>query len=334
MVRSIGNKLVNFALKIKRGIKQKRAQRRAHFKSIPQHEAFLLEDRLTLEAKQHYCERKAYAQLRYFPNLDDPSTYNEKILWLALHYKNPLIATLTDKHEVKGFISEKLGEGHTAKSFGVFSNVNDIDFDALPNSFVLKSTAGWGSKHVIIVRDKRTCDLNNIKASIAAWLYPWNTYYYNNLCITDEKISPRILAEEYLDAGSGSNEKGASAPLIDYKLYCFDGKATLALIVRNRGGKNEERTFISLEDWRVLPISRNKASVAPNISRPAFMDEMIADAEKLSSGFPLVRVDFYCLNERLYVGEMTFSPGLFLRINPFEWDLKLGELIDLEKVKL
>lgn len=301
--------------------KKRLAERRAGFEAVSQRDAWLMEDRLTVREKQHYCERKAYAFLRYFPDLDHPQTYSEKLIWLAIHYKNPRIAQLTDKCEMKKHIAELVGPEHVVPMIGVYENVNDIDWDALPKRFAAKSTAGWANHQVILVPDKDKLDRDRLKSQMTQWLYPWNTLYYFNMCITDERIVPRIVIEELIGDGT---------PAPDYKLHCFDGEPKFILLINSRGTKNLQKTFVWLEDWSVMPISRSGAGTETEPQKPDRLDEMVAMARKLSKGFPLVRVDFYVDGDRLYVGEMTFSPGMFLKIDPTEEDRRMGELIHLE----
>lgn len=322
---SLKTKIINYAAGKYRAYKKQRSDERAGFKAISQREAYRLEPVLTIEEKKHYCERKGFAQLKYFPNLDEPKTYSEKLIWLALHYKDPRIAQFTDKCEMKKHVAELVGEQYVVPLLGVYDNVNDIDFDALPESFVAKSTAGWANKQVVVVKNKNTVNLDRLKSRMAEWLYPWNGYYYANLCITDEKIKPRIVIEEMLGDGN--------SPVTDYKLLCFDGVPKIILIVTGRGTKNIQKTFMWLDDWTVAPITRNKTGSDASIEKPDKLDELVELARKLSKGVPVVRVDFYEDAGRIYVGELTFSPGLFLKINPTESDRQLGELIDIEKIK-
>ena len=298
------------------------SERRAGFTPVSTMDAYRMENLLTYDAKKHYCERKAFAQMGYFPNLDHPSTYSEKIIWLALHYKNPLIARCADKYEMKAFVRERLGEDCSVPTIGVYESVNDIPFDALPDRVVFKSTAGWSAKQVILFQRGKTGNLDRIKSKMAAWLYPWNAYYYNNLCITDEKIVPRIIVEEMIGNGRW---------ITDYKVYCFNGQPQMLLIVTDRGNQ-ERRTFVRLSDWTVLPIKRKSARIDPDVKRPEALERMVEAAKKLSEGVPFVRIDFYLENGRMYVGEMTFTPGLFLTVSPPEWDQKLGNLLDLHNI--
>ena len=139
---------------------------------------------------------------------------------------------------------------------------------------------------------------------------------------TDEKAEPRIIVEKMIGNGSWIN---------DYKIYCFKGEPKIMLLVQDRGPK-EKRTFVNIENWDILPIKRKKAKINPNVKKPEKLDEMISVARILSKDFPFVRIDFYQAEDKIYVGEMTFSPGLFLSINPPEWDMKLGNLLDLRDI--
>lgn len=145
------------------------------------------------------------------------------------------------------------------------------------------------------------------------------------MCITDEKPKqPLVVIEELL-------EQDKKKHLDDYKLYCCNGQVKFALIVTNRGSIRESRTYVD-RDWNVLPVRRKGkySSTAP--AQPDNFQTMIELAEKLSSGFPIVRVDFYNVNGHIYVGEMTFTPGLFLCFQPKEWDFKLGEYLDISEL--
>ena len=284
--------------------------------------AYAMEDKITMEMKKHYCEQKGFKQLHYFPNLDNPSTYNEKILWLALHYKNPHHAVASDKALAKEWIGSRIGYEYTVPLLAAYDNVNDIDFDALPDRFVMKANEGWGADQVVLVDGKHRYNIDHLKALAASWLYPWSSYYYNNMCITDEKpAKPLVIFEEFLDLGGHKY-------LDDYKFYCCNGKVKFALVVKERGSANQTRTFVD-RNWNVLPVRRagQFSSVAPE--KPLNLEKMYELAEILCKDFPFVRIDFYNQDGQIYVGEMTFTPGLFLRLEPKEWDVKLGEYLDI-----
>ena len=294
------------------------------FEQATPKEAYLLEDKLTIQERQHYCEQKGFAQLFYWPNLTNPRSFNEKLLWLALHYQNPTIAKAVDKYEMKGYVSDLVGEEYVVPAIGVYEDLNDIHWDELPEQFVVKSTAGWGSKQVKIVKHKCYVDEGIFKASIAGWLYPWNGYYYANMCITDQHIKPRIIIEELL--GDGESD------LVDYKFYCTFGEAKMALVVCDRKAKDQSRAFVDVATWQALPVRRRGVHKASSAPKPDKLDEMLAICRKISADAPLVRVDFYENDDRIYVGEVSYDPGLFLRFEPVEWDFKLGDMIDLDRI--
>ncbi len=287
--------------------------------------AFALEDKLTPEIQRIHCEQKAYKQLKYFPNLKNPQTLNEKIIWLALHYKNPHIAVAADKGKAKEWIGARVGYDHVVPAIGVYDEVNDIDFKSLPDRFVAKLNDGWGADRVMIVRDKSKLNVDRTKAVLSSWLYPWNNYYYQNMCITDEKMEkPTIIIEEFLDAGNGQSPE-------DYKFYCCNGEPKFALVVSGRGGDSQTRSFVDM-NWSVLPVARAGMEIGYDVVKPACLDEMMELCRKLSKDFPFVRVDLYEVNGRVYVGEMTFTPGMFLRFSSKAWDAKLGGYLELPQI--
>lgn len=284
--------------------------------------AYAMEDKITTDIKKHYCEQKGYKQLKYFPNLTEPQTFNEKLLWLAIYYKNPDYSIACDKAVARNWIEKKIGAEYTVPLIGIYDDVNKIDFGSLPDRFVMKANNGWGSNEVALIRDKSKCDIENLKAIASTWLYPWKFYCYNNMCITDEKPSrPLIVIEKFLE------QKGKKYP-DDYKLYCCNGKVKFSMIVSNRGNKNQSRTFVDRE-WNPLPVGRAGKQSAELPMKPAIYEKMADIAERLAVGTPLVRVDFYDIDGKLYVGELTFTPGLFLRFGSKGEDEFLGKYLDI-----
>ena len=319
---SVDGMQIRYKKAVKPAAKQKALLPIPEFDVLPPRMAYMMEDKITLDMQKHYCEQKGYKQLRYFPNLDNPTSFNEKLLWLALHYKNPHHRIASDKALAKKWVGDRIGEEYVVPLIGAYDNVNDIDFNALPDRYVIKANEGWGADEVILVDDKKKVKVDQLKAVVSNWLYPWSSYYYNNMCITDEKPEkPLIVVEEFLDLGGHKY-------LDDYKFYCCNGKVKFALIVKERGSQNQTRTFVD-RDWNVLPVRRAGKFSAEAPEMPNNYEKMIELAEKLCAEFPFVRIDFYNQDGQIYVGEMTFTPGLFLRFEPKEWDFKLGELLDI-----
>jgi hypothetical protein len=280
-----------------------------------------MEGKMTPQIQRIHCEQRAYRQLGYFPNLKDPKTFNEKIIWLALNYKNPDISVASDKGKAKEWISSRVGAEYVVPLLGVYDDVNDINFESLPDRFVAKLNGGWGADKVMVVRDKGKLDIDKTKAILSSWMYPWNNYYYKNMCVTDEKMEKgTIVIEEYLDTGDAQPD--------DFKIYCCNGEPRFALVVSGRGGAEQTRSFVDME-WETLPFARKGMKVAERAVKPEKLDVMLCLCRELSKGVPLVRVDFYEVNGRVYVGEMTFTPGMFLSFTPVEWDYKLGEYLKL-----
>lgn len=287
--------------------------------------SYAMEEKITVEMKKHYCEQKGYKQLRYFPNLTEPRTFNEKLLWLAIYYKNPNYSIASDKARAKDWIGERVGYEYVVPSLGVYDDINAIDFDSLPDKFVIKANNGWGANEVALIRDKNKCDIDNLKALASTWLYPWGFYYYNNMCITDEKPEkPLVVIEEFL-------EEEEKSYLNDYKLYCCNGKVKFSMIVSERGSKNQTRTFVD-RDWKVMPVRRAGKFSSEAPEKPENFEKMVELAEILARDIPFVRIDFYNIKGKIYVGELTFTPGLFLRFNPSGADEYLGQYLDISDV--
>lgn len=263
----------------------------------------------------------------YFPNIENPQSLNEKILWLTQYYQNPLTTLCADKYRVKDYIKEQLGEGLTVPTIASYDNVYDIDLDKLPDQFVLKVNWGWGGRQVIVVKDKSQADINSIRAKIDDWVQPWNNFYYISYDWGYKHMKPQIYAEKYVEQADGQ--------LTDYKIYCFNGKPVMVLVIADRfGAKKISKTFFDA-DWNLLPVKRPEAGVCPEVERPAAWEEMLKMAQKLAQPFPLLRVDFYLVDGKPYIGEMTFHPGSgFEPFEPREWDYKLGSMLQLPEKML
>ncbi len=332
-VKGVGKKYINilgieFAYK-KTGRRKRIVNTNTTFKYKPNTSqyAFRAEDKITPQIKRIHCEQKGYKQLGYFPNLKNPKTFNEKIMWLALYYKNPNIAIGADKGKAKKWVADRIGEEYVVPLIGIYDDVNDIDFDSLPKQFVAKLNDGWGADKVMIVRDKSLLNIDKTKAILSSWMYPWNNYYYNNMCVTDEKMeNATIIIEEFLDAGNGA------AP-DDIKFYCCNGEPKFALVVGDRSSKNQTRSFVDM-DWNIYPVARKGKPIAKSVEKPQCLEEMKELARILSKDLPLVRVDFYEVNGKVYLGEMTFTPGMFLRFTSKEWDRKFGDFVELPKIDI
>jgi len=252
-------------------------------------------------------------------NLRNPKTFNEKMQWLKLYNQKTIYTTMVDKYAAKKYVADIIGDTYIIPTLGVWDTPEDIDFDKLPDKFVLKTTHDSGG--VRIIDKKRGYDRVAINAFFSTRL---SKSLYNRMREWPYKnVKPRIIAEKYM-------VDNLTDELRDYKFYCFNGEVKLVMVALNRMSK--EQTYFDYfdRDYNYLPIVWGNPNSKALPNKPETFDEMIRIAEKLSKGIPHVRVDLYECNSHIYFGEITFfdSSG-FCRIEPEEWDYKLGEWIQL-----
>ncbi len=269
-------------------------------------------------------ERKWYIQqlfirdVGYFPNIDNPKTFNEKIHWLSLNYHNPLITTCVDKYALKRYITDNIGDKYVVPLIGVWDCVEDINFDELPEKFAIKVNWGDGPRFGFIVKDKSKADIDYLKAQLSDRMQPWQNGYYHSFFWGYKNVVPKIIAEEYIEQPDGQ--------LNDYKMYCYNGKMKHTLVCTDR---NTQTRYINFdENWQCFAPSA-KSIVDNNFPKPKMYNQMIEIAEKLAAPFPFCRVDFYETSDRIYVGELTFHPNCGFNHYEMEWDLKLGQWLKL-----
>lgn len=257
-------------------------------------------------------------------DLKTPHSFNEKLNWLKLNYHNPLLTDMADKYTVKKIVSDKIGDKYVIPLLGVWDSVDDIDFDSLPDQFVLKCNHDSGS--VVICKDKSIFDIESAKSKLSKALS--NNYYYYSREWVYKNIEPKIICEPYV-------EDFEDAELRDYKFFCFDGKVKFLYVATDRFKEGEEVKFTFFdEDYNFLPIVHGHPYADPLPEKPSKFDEMKKLAEKLSSGIPHVRVDMYEANGKIYFSEFTFyNNSGFLPFEPDEWDTKFGEYLKLPEVK-
>lgn len=273
------------------------------------------------EHRRWFIEQRYMYELKKFPNLDNPTLFNEKIHWLNLNYKNPLITRCCDKVELKKYIEEKVGIKYAVPNIAVYDSVNEIDFSSLPQSFVIKVNWGDSKEFLEIVKNKDLANIDVIKTKMNNAIRPWNNLYYSHFFWGYKNVEPKILVEEFLTSNKDD--------LDDYKIHCFNGKAKFVLVCENRNNGRMNKTFLDLK-WNVLPFYRKDGIVNYNAIKPNNFEKMIEIAEKLAEPFPFVRVDFYSTNNNVYVGEMTFHPGCgWEEFYPLEWNKKIGDLLKL-----
>lgn len=251
-------------------------------------------------------------------NLDKPKTYNEKIQWLKLYDSTPLKTQLSDKYRVREWVKEKIGEEYLIPLLGVWDSFDEIDFDVLPNKFVLKANHGCGWN--IIVTDKSTFDKETAKEKFDVWMQT-NFAYSVGLELQYLNIEPKIIAEEYIE--------NFDEDVNDYKVFCFHGKADSIMMLTERK-KGLKMSFYDLE-WNQLPFTYSYPRNPEVTPKPENLEQLIQLAETLAEGFAHVRVDFYILNDgQIKFGEMTFTSGSgTCKWNPKEQNEIYGKMIEL-----
>lgn len=234
-------------------------------------------------------------------NWENPIDINEKINWLKFHSDTTQWSKLADKYAVRDFIEERVGKQYLVPLLGVWKNSSEIDFAKLPESFVLKTNNGAGS--VIVVKDKKCIDEFQIKKQLDKWLKM--DFGIEHAEPHYSKINPLIIAEEILQ-----EVNPISSSLIDYKIWCFNGKIFGIWCCFNRVGFHADTEWHDVEwnfrpEWSIFtPSYRNGGG---KVSKPKNYEKMLEIASKLSQGFPEVRVDMYNINGKIYFGEMTFT---------------------------
>ena len=273
---------------------------------------------------------KLYLQLLYFfetgkrLDLNKPKSFNEKLQWLKLYNRRPEYTMMVDKYAVKQYVADKIGEEYIIPTLGVWNRVEDINWDALPNQFVLKTTHGGGGGGVVVCRDKGTFNrlnaCNKLQSSMDGNIYiSQREWPYKN-------VKKRIIAEQFMVDESG-------AELKDYKFFCFNGRVECFKVDFDRFISHKanyyDRNAKLLPFWEVVcPADHSKV-----FDKPKNFDKMLELAEILAKDIPFVRVDLYNINGKILFGEITFFPAAGMgKFEPEEWDEKLGNMIKLPTV--
>ena len=257
-------------------------------------------------------------------NLENPRTFNEKIQWIKLYDRDPLMTLYADKYEIRKVVENKIGRHILNELYGVFESVDEIDFDSLPESFVLK--ASHGCEWNIIVKNKSVLDRKKAKKKMRKWLA--TNYYTRKREWAYKHIKPRIVCEKYMENKDGS--------LIDYKFFCFNGIPRFIQIHLDRY-TGHKRTFYTTQ-WQKLDLFMEKKGgdhYRGELSRPKSLTDMVEIARTLSESFTFARIDMYDVDGKAIFGEVTFYPGNGMkRFSPKSWDEKFGSYLELPKVHI
>lgn len=256
----------------------------------------------------------------YWMDFDNPKTFNEKLQWLKLNDKRFEYSQMVDKVAAKDYVKSIVGEKYIIPTLGVWNSVNEIDWEYLPNQFVIKSTNDSGG--VLVCKDKINFDIKAARRKLKSW--GGRNYSSINKEYPYKNVPQRFIAEEYLEDESGCELK-------DYKFFCFDGEAKFLFVATGRQMNDCRFDFYDIE-FNHLPIQNGHPNAKIRPKKPKNFEEMIHVAEKLSKGIPHVRVDLYNINGVIYFGELTFFhwSGI-VPFEPEEWDLKFGSYIKVPR---
>lgn len=252
-------------------------------------------------------------------NLQQPKTYSEKLQWLKLYDRKQIYTDLVDKYQVKKIVANIIGENYIIPTLGVWDRAEDIDFDVLPDQFVLKCTHDSGG--LVICKDKKKLDKAAAVKKLNACLK--HNFYYAQREWPYKNVKPRIIAEKYM-------EDNETHELRDYKFFAFDGKVKALFIASDRGSKEETKFDFFDENFNHLPFTNGHPNADIMPKKPQEFELMKELASKLSEKIPQVRIDFYEVNGQVYFGEITFFHWSGMTpFEPEEWDYKFGEWIKL-----
>lgn len=266
-----------------------------------------------------YTRLKFKRNLHRWPDLKNPKTFNEKLCYLKLHHRDPIMSTMVDKADAKDYVARIIGAEYIIPTYGLWENADDIDFSTLPDKFVMKGTHDSG--RVIVCDDKSKLNESEAREEMRKSL---NRDFY---AITREwpykNVPHRIIAEKFIQQADGG--------LTDYKFFCFNGHVDSVMVCLDRHIGKPKFYFFD-KDWKFLRLNK-RGLAAPEgftLPKPEGVEKMFEIASILSKGHPFVRVDLYNVDGKIYFGELTFYPdgGVDANLLP-ETDKRWGELIKI-----
>ena len=259
----------------------------------------------------------------YVPNLKMPKTLNEKMQYLKLHdyWNKPIISQCTDKYAVREYVKDK-GCGEILNElYSVYRTVDDINWDALPNEFVLKCNYGSGGN--IICHDKSSLNIEDAKGKLRKWMK--ESSGLERVEYSYEGIERKIICEKFIETEDGK-------PPRDYKIFCSYGEPKLLFVATDRYEGHTKFDYFTPE-WEWIDVRNGHPNAGPSVKKPERLDDMLDYARKLSKGFPIVRVDLYCEFNQIIFGELTFLHfGGVTPFDPVEYDKTFGNLFPLKGI--
>lgn len=269
---------------------------------------YLLNDKL-------YLKERFKVRMGYDLDLDNPKTFNEKLQWIKIYDRKPEYTSMVDKYEVKKYVADRIGQEYVIPAIGVYDKFDDIDFEKLPDSFVLKCTHDSGS--IVFCKGKKSFDVENAKRILEEarrknYFWPDREWPYYN-------VPRRIIAERMI----GDMHKSLDV----YKIFNFSGKPKLIQVIQDDKTSKESIDYFDVE-WNLLELRQNFPNSSSHLPKPKELGRMLELAEILSERLPFIRTDFYIVDGKIYFSEFTFfSDSGAERFYPEEWDYKLGDLI-------
>ena len=255
-------------------------------------------------------------------NLKNPQTFNEKMQWLKLYYfpNNETAIKCADKYTVRDYVKKKGYGNLLVPLLGQWNRAKDIEWNNLPNKFVLK--CNHGCAYNILCSDKSAFDTTAATRKLEKWMKEDFGAY--NIELHYSKIYPRmIICEEYL------GEK-----ITDYKFFCFNGEPKFIYVSSDLIHDRQAKIGFFYLDGKKMPLKREDYTDIPNVELPQYFDEMHSAAKELCKEFPFVRVDFFIANGRYYFAELTFTPSAcMMPFNPDKYDLEWGRMLDISRIK-
>ncbi len=264
--------------------------------------------------------RKYKAAMGRTLSLENPVTFNEKLQWLKLHDRRPEYTVMADKLAVRQYITQTLGEAYLIPLLGVWDDPDDIDFDLLPDQFVLKCNHNSGLG-MCICKDKSKLDIPKVREALRKGLQ--EDYYQKNREWVYKDIPRKIICEKFMTNGGRE--------LDDYKIHNFNGEAKFILVCRDRFSDTGLTEDFFTPQWEHMPIKRPKlANASQPIPKPEQLEQMLEFSKILSKDIPFVRTDFYVIEGKIYFGEITFFPASGMaEFEPPVWDAKFGSWLEL-----
>ena len=271
-----------------------------------------------MQEKKSYIKKEWKKNFGTDLNLNNPITYNEKLQWEKIYSYNELAQQCADKLKVLDYVKNNIGEQYIKKPIKIYGSIKEINFEELPNKFVIKANHDSGS--VLVVKDKNNIDYTKLK-------FLEMRLKINYGCLSKEwiydNIKPKLFVEEYLESEDGKDLK-------DYKVFCFNGEPKLIQVDLERF-KEHKRNFYDLE-WNRLDLAIQYPNANYDVKKPKLLDEMLKLSSILSKPFNHVRVDWFIYRDKLLFGEMTFFHGSgFERFNSYEWERRMGSWFEVSK---